>query len=427
MLPGLGALVLGGCATTTSPSGRTQFVAPAEVGAVYSEVGLQTQLALSPEAYCSDKDCESVAAFRLQVHRLGKRLGEAAHGVARELGLDPPEFIISTPTKRDIGALSSASGSLVVFDGLRRLELPEPGLAFLIAREMGHIMAQHHEENSATNIAVSVAVALLFPVAGIIQQGTSAAISSTAAGLSASVASTAISFAGSHVVKAMYRDEQLREADAYALQIMNKAGWTPDEVALALDVAALRITDGEGWLAELWTSKARVDQIVMGPVWPLPPDIASVASEAAPPSIPTRSEWLHAVARIAEPFRPEADYLIEDEWVVPGDLCSDPSLPARVRLHGATGSSPTFSETIEVSSAKRPGKRIVSRKAASLKKVATKKVSKKAVKRSLKLSSKAGGKKQMAKKQATKKRASAPPSAIRAKASRVDGRRQVGL
>lgn len=423
-LTGLAALALGGCATTTSPSGRTQFVAPTEVGAVYSEVGLQTQLAFASEAYCSDKECASVAAFQRQVERLGYRLGNAAHEIAPDLGLSPPGFIVSSPTKRDIGTLSSASGSLVVFDGLRRLELSEPALAFLIAREMGHIMGRHHEENSATNIAVSVVVALLFPVAGILQQGTTAAVSSTAAGLSAGVASTAISFAGSHVVKAMYRDEQLREADAYALRIMEKAGWTPDEVAEALDAVGPRIAEGEGWLAELRTSKGRLDQIVMGPAWPLPAtDIAPVVAEPTPWAVPTRSDWLHALARVAEPFRPERNGLTEGEWMLAEDDCPDPGLSALAALRTARRSS-SFSETLSVSSAKRSEKPVAFGKAAALKKLLASKVVKKTAKHPLKLVKKGVAKKGVA---ATRTRASARAPWVPAKASGIDGRRQIGL
>lgn len=423
VLTGIGALALGGCASTTSPSGRARLVAPTEVSAVYSEVGLQTQLALSSEAYCSDKECLAVDAFRRQVQRLGYRLGNAAHEIAPELGLSPPGFIVTTPTKRDIGTLSSASGSLVVFDGLRQLELPEPALAFLIAREMGHIMGQHHEENSATNIAVSVVVALLFPVAGILQQGTTAAVSSTAAGLSAGVASTAISFAGSHVVKAMYRDEQVREADAYALQIMRKAGWTPEDVALALDAAGPRIAAGEGWLTELRTTKVRLDQIVMGPAWPLPAmDIPPVAAAPSPPGGASRSDWLHAVVRIGEPFKPEWDGQVEGEWMLAEDVCPDPGLSALAMLRSARGPS-AFSETLNVSSAKRPGRLVVSRKATPLKMIAASKVVKKTAKRPLNLAKKGVAKKGAA----TRTRASARAPWVPAKASGIDGRRQIGL
>lgn len=249
------ALLLGACAT--GEAGRARLVVPSELGAAYSDVELQAQLALTADADCALDGCGTAETFRVHVGHLGERLAMAAAALSADLRLGAPRFEVVAPGKDDIGTLSSASGSIVVFDGVRALGLADAALAFLIAREMGHVIARHHEENTATGIAVSVAVAILFPVTGLLQGVEAAYTAST-------LATTATSFAGSRVVRAFYREDQRREADAYAMLILARAGWTPRDVSRALHAAAPRLA-GEGWLEELHASRHWLDAIVSGP------------------------------------------------------------------------------------------------------------------------------------------------------------------
>lgn len=258
---------------TTSGSGRTQVVAPQEIGIAYSETELQGRLLFTAEHYCDGRECEEAASFRREVRLLAERLGRAARQLAPELELPPPRFHVSVPSKNELGTLSSAAGSVVVFDGLRQVGFEEPALAFLVAREMGHVMSRHHEENSAANVIVSVAAALLLPVGNLLRGA--AAVLPTTGGTTA--ATTVASMAGSSIVKGMYRPDQLREADHIALRLMIKAGWTPIQVADALHAATPRLTD-QGWMAELLASKARLDQITMGPPWLMPSTVADASA-----------------------------------------------------------------------------------------------------------------------------------------------------
>ena len=236
------------------------MVAPTEVGVAYSEVEAQARLVLMPDVNCQESDCVSAAAFRAQVLQLGERLGKAAYKLALELNLPAPRFNVTVPGKHDIGTLSTASGTIIMFDGLHEFEFQEPALAFLIAREMGHVLSRHHEENSATNLSISLAVTLLFPVANLIR-GAEAAF---AAASTTSLASSAASYAGSRIVKGIFRSDQQREADEMAVRILAYAGWTPFDVANALQMALPRLS-GEGWMAELIESRLWLDQITIGP------------------------------------------------------------------------------------------------------------------------------------------------------------------
>ena len=278
LAPVLSCLLLNACATSTE-SGRVRMIAPTEVGVAYSEVEAQARLALTPDVNCQETDCASIDAFRVQVLQIGERLDKAAYKLALELNLPPPHFNVTVPGKHDIGTLSTASGSIIVFDGLHEFEFQEPALAFLIAREMGHVLSRHHEENSATNLSISLVVGLFFPVAHLIR-GAEAAY---AAASTTSLASSAASFAGSRIVKGLYRSDQQREADAMALRILAYADWTPFDVANALQMALPRLS-GEGWVSELIESKLWLDQITIGPQ--LKPALANELSGDSAPALP---------------------------------------------------------------------------------------------------------------------------------------------
>ena len=246
-------LLLGGCATPAD-SKRSRLVVPSDLGAIYSDVEMQARLAFVPEApSCQPLDCTATEEFRGRVRQLTERLMPAAMQLAREEKNGIPRMTVSVPGKSNIGTLSSASGSIVVFDGLRTLGLSDPALAFVIAREMGHVIGKHHEENTATGLAVSVSVALLFPLAGILQGLEAAYTAST-------LASTATSFAGARAVRAFYEEDQRLEADTYALTMLTHAGWPAREVAHAVREAAPRYV-GDGWMAELRDSQRWLDGV----------------------------------------------------------------------------------------------------------------------------------------------------------------------
>lgn len=274
------SVLVGGCASTTTESGRSRFVAPRQLGEAYSEVELRAMLALTADSQCKDKSCEAVVAFRHEVVRLGSRLAKSAREIKADLGGPQPNFIFLVPAKDEIGTLSNATGSIVVFDGLRQLELDETALAFLIAREMGHVISQHHEENSATSIGVSVAFAVLMPMAAVLRGAAATVSALTSTSAAATAATTAASVAGARIIKSIYRPDQLHEADVIALKIMNQAGWSAVEIANALQATGEKLHN-EGWAGELLASKARLESMSAGPVW-LPPTTVAEAGALDP-------------------------------------------------------------------------------------------------------------------------------------------------
>jgi len=284
-LLGLAALAVGGCATTQSETGRSQWAAPQSVGAAYSEVDMQMQLAMAADSNCKGKECEAQSVFRQQVRRVGRRLSDSAYVLYPELRQRFPTFYFTVPAKKEQGTLSTASGGIVVLDGLRDFELNDAALAFFMAREMGHVVSRHHEENSTTSIVVSIAVQLLFPVANLIRGAAALPLSSAAV----TATTTAASIAGSRMLKSAYRPDQCREADMVAFRILSQAGWEATEIADALNALAPKMAKDAGWADEFRGSKYRFDQIVAGPPVLLPEELG----------VPQ----LVSAERIAEPAR----------------------------------------------------------------------------------------------------------------------------
>lgn len=280
----LAGLLAGGCATFGGSGGESgggaRFVVPKQLSEVYSEVELRTMLAVAPDAACTGTECDVAAAFRDRAARLGDRLAQAARESMPEGAAALPEFVLLVPRADEIGSVSSASGTIVLFEGTRALDFDETVLAFVIAREMGHVLAGHHDENSARQIVISVVVTLAMPMLNVLR-GVAATLSTattvTGTTLAATAASTVASMAGGRIVKAIYRPDQLREADLIALRLMAQAGWSPAEIADALHHVAGRLRD-EGWGREMLGSKQRLDSLTAGPPWLLP----SILTDATP-------------------------------------------------------------------------------------------------------------------------------------------------
>jgi Zn-dependent protease with chaperone function len=263
----LASTLLGACATTSSPEGRAQIVVPTEVSAVYSEVDMRLKLVAAVDTTadapasqaCQRTGCDTPYEFERKVLQTGARLSASAFRLFPDLEKRVAKFDFAVANKADSGTVSNAAGAIVVLDGVRRLGLSDEALSFVIAREMGHVIARHHDEDSATNMMFSVAAGLLFPIANLIR-GVAVALPTSAA---VSATTTAASLAGSSIARASYRGSQISEADAIALQLLTEDGSELHDVAATLDANALRGDDR--WLRELRGSYQRLDQLACGP------------------------------------------------------------------------------------------------------------------------------------------------------------------
>jgi hypothetical protein len=220
---------------------------PTSVSAVYSEVDMRLSLVTesNPVSPCTGAECELDRDFDQKVLRLGTGLAKSAFAAYPDLAtrLDKFEFVIAE--KANPGTVSNASGKVVIFRGVQKLHLGDETLAFLIAREMGHVISRHHEENSATKIMFSVLAAMFIPVSNIISGSAALVQTASASSMYTAVASTA-SYLGSKLTIESNKLDQLQEADLIALNLLGRMGWQRSDVAKAL-ATSTRVMGDDSW------------------------------------------------------------------------------------------------------------------------------------------------------------------------------------
>lgn len=254
------SFVIASC--STSPQGRKQLTAPLPVSEAYSDADMRIQLATasSVSSPCIGVECTRNQEFDQQVQSVGYRLALAAYVAYPELIKRVSEFQFEVAEKSEPGSTSNASGKIVIYRGVQKLEFDEAGVAFLVAREMGHVIGQHHEENSGTKILLSIAVGVLFPALHLFNgtaQLAQATQATTATTLGTTVASTATSYVGSKAILAGIRPDQLSEADVIGMALLAREGWHLHDVASVLDRSE-EIKEGSSWAEDLRVSVNRL-------------------------------------------------------------------------------------------------------------------------------------------------------------------------
>ena len=222
LLPIIAAAILGACASTT-PGGRSQMAAPELISALYSSLDLNLTLAsLAPVVTsCEGVQCQVDKGFERQVLRLGTRLAETAYATYPQLKERIPQFTFIVAEKIEAGSSSDASGVIVIYRGVRKARLDEETLAYLIAREMGHVISRHHDEKSAATIISSLIAQLVLAPANL------------ARGVAFIASSTAGAF-GKDFVASGNALEQRKEADVIALELLLKQGWNDTDIVDSL-------------------------------------------------------------------------------------------------------------------------------------------------------------------------------------------------
>lgn len=246
MLPLVAAALLGACASIT-PGGRSQLAAPEPIGALYSSLDLNlTLVSLAPVATpCAGIQCQVDKGFERQVVRLGTRLAESAYEAHPELRERIPRFNFMVAEKIEGGSSSDAAGTIVIYRGVRKAPLEEESLAWLIAKEMGHVIARHHDEKAAAAILSSLVAQILFAPANL------------ARGLALIASSTATAL-GKELIGTGNIREQREEADAIALDLLSRQGWSDRQIADSLLDYANRLGT-DPWAAEVKRTTERID------------------------------------------------------------------------------------------------------------------------------------------------------------------------
>ena len=259
-------------ACANSPGGRTQVMAPAALqgfSAVYSEFDMNLLLVTAADApSCVAAECIADRAFDQRILALGRRLADTAFRQHADLQLRFPRFEFIVADKLDAGAASSAAGTVVIYRGVRRLELDDAALAFVLARGMKHIIAGHHDENVTTSVLVAVAAQIFLPVLNIgslFSATTAAATTAASSTVTSSAVASVASFAGSRVLRANDRPLQVREAETMAMSLLAAAGWEGREVSDQLQALRPALQEEAEWTAELRESTLRIASLMQGP------------------------------------------------------------------------------------------------------------------------------------------------------------------
>ena len=252
--------LFGGCAATGQP-GESMF-APTAISDLYSQATLRIKLAFTPGEQKDsfenpERECAGPTLFEERVGRIGARLSAAAYRTHPGLAERIPKFVFAISNKLEPGVASTAGGLVVVLQPVSEISLSDDALAFVIAREMGHVISRHHEQNTAASIAISVAATVLAPALNIARLLAFVTTSSSTAAIGAQVTSSAASFAGSQAVIASYGGRQRRNADAVALRLMPLAGYDTKAVATGM-LPSCPQTEPTKWLRELNESVAQL-------------------------------------------------------------------------------------------------------------------------------------------------------------------------
>lgn len=257
----LSCVALAGCAAS-SHTGRQQVVVPTGVSEVYSEVDLQMKLAsaAAPTEDQSEDQC-LLLDYQRQIRKLMERTVVTAKRLYPDLEERGIKFRFEVAPSAEAGVLSNAGGAIIILQGTQNLRLPDSVLVFIVAREMGHVIGRHHDENSAATVMFSVLTQVLFPAAALVK-GLSTILPSTVAGTA--VTASAVSYLGATALKTTYREDHLDEAEEIAFTLMAESGW--DLFDVAAEASTLDIKDGgETWKQELRGSLQALDQLANGP------------------------------------------------------------------------------------------------------------------------------------------------------------------
>lgn len=266
------AVYLGMAACATLPPPERARIADIPLVSIHSDIAFTISTSARQDAACDDatacppqEETDAALRFALQVRRIAGVLQIGVTSLQPDLARRFPasagrRFDVYVVEGDALGSASSANGRIALNEAFARLPPYDEVLAFVIAREMGHVIARHHEENSAASIAASAILTVLIPGSGMLK--------------------TAISAAGSGLAARSKEDAQALEADAIALGVLRAAGFRLRDVSLSLR-SALALPDDGRWskrfrtssdnlLAEALRTEFAVASAAASPAWQRP-------------------------------------------------------------------------------------------------------------------------------------------------------------
>lgn len=227
--------VLAACSTT--PAGNRSRVVDLPLASIHADLlfdvttGSRQNLDCQANSKCAKLPENAVLPlFILQVQRVARKLQVGAQNLYPDLvkrlpGMAGNQFDVYVVDNGEPSSACSANGRIAVNSVLGAWHPGDDWVAFLIAREMGHVIARHPEENSAASMATSLLMNIVVPGSHLLK--------------------SLFSAGGSQLASTSMRDTQEAEADVIALDLLKASGYQPRNVAVALRASASVLDDGK--------------------------------------------------------------------------------------------------------------------------------------------------------------------------------------
>ena len=222
-------LALAACATTTSPTGRTQYV-----GAVSQEQLNQ----LGAQAFTEQKaqmQQTGNAGQKRYVDCVVRAVVAQLPAAQRQIAWESAVFVDDNPN-----AFALPGGKVGVYTGIFSVAKNQDQLAAVIAHEVGHVIANHHDERITRQMGAQGALGVVGALVGS-RYGEGA--TQTTNQLGGAALQTAFLLPGSRV--------QESEADVVGQRLMAEAGFDPRQ---AVNLWQNMIAASSGSRAPQWLS-----------------------------------------------------------------------------------------------------------------------------------------------------------------------------
>lgn len=223
-----------GCATVSSES-RTRLI-DIPLASAHGDIAFTMTTGSRHGATCNDGEVcpessasEATIRFVRQVQRLAGLLQKGAEELYPDLRQRAPRlsdsgFDVYVVDGNEPGSTSSPNGRIALNSALGVQSPYDDWVAFVIAREMGHVIARHHEENSMASMATSTIMNIILPGSGLLKM--------------------LVSAGGSAIAAKSQRGVQALEADAIARDLLEAAGLRLRDISLTLLIDPLLLDDG---------------------------------------------------------------------------------------------------------------------------------------------------------------------------------------
>lgn len=234
------AFVLAGCATTTSSTGRTQYVGAVSQDQL-NQLGIQAFNQEKGQKPLS-QDARQNAYVRCVVDSIVRELSPQW----RQTGWESAVFVDKTPN-----AFALPGGKVGVYTGIFDVAKSQGQLAAVVGHEIGHVVERHHDERITRQYGAQAALSVASLLAGSRYGDGVAQGVSQGGGL---LLQTTFLLPGTR--------EQENEADVVGQRLMAQAGYDPHQaIELWQNMLATNGSRPPQWLSTHPDPKSRIGEM----------------------------------------------------------------------------------------------------------------------------------------------------------------------